>query len=59
MTNPRPDHEAHARTPPDHKLTPMESFFDTLFNHHMVTPQPSEAADAHDAVRDDPGEGAA
>ncbi len=59
MTNPRPDHEAQASTPPDHKLTPMESFFDTLFNQHMVTPQPPESAVAHDAVRADHGEDAA
>jgi hypothetical protein len=37
-----PDPHADPKTPPDHELTPMEGFFDTLFNQHMVLPQPPE-----------------
>jgi len=36
--NPHADPEAS----PDHKLTPLETYFDDLFNEHMVLPQPPE-----------------
>ena len=49
-------------TPPDHELTGMETFFDNLFNHHMVLPQPPEdphpieGVDAdQDKARENPG----
>ncbi len=50
---------ADLKTSPDHELTPMESFFDTLFNHHMVLPQtpedaaPIEGVDGQELARDD------
>jgi hypothetical protein len=36
------DPNADPKTPPDHKLTPLETYFDDLFNEHMVLPQPPE-----------------
>jgi hypothetical protein len=40
QSDPKP--HADPKTSPDHELTPMEGFFDNLFNHHMVLPQPPE-----------------
>jgi hypothetical protein len=47
MTPSDPDPHADSNTPPHHELnghelTPMETFFDNLFNQHMVLPQPPE-----------------
>jgi hypothetical protein len=55
-----PELHPHAVSQPsqDHELTPMEGFFDNLFNHHMVLPQPPETpppingVEGHDPVRD-------
>ncbi len=52
-----PNPHADPNTPSD-ALTPMEAFFDTLFNQHMVLPQPREDAapivgvEDHDLARD-------
>jgi len=40
------------KTAPDHELTPMETFFDNLFNEHMVAPQPAEAPPLIKGVED-------
>jgi hypothetical protein len=61
LSEPDPNPNAHAESKPsaDHELTPMESFFDNLFNHHMVLPQPTDEAapidgvDSHEPARDD------
>jgi hypothetical protein len=39
-----PDPHAHPKPSPDHELTPLETYFDDLFNQHMVLPQPPEEA---------------
>jgi hypothetical protein len=39
---PEPDPHAPSKPSDDHELTPMEGFFDNLFNHHMVLPQTPE-----------------
>jgi len=51
------DPDPHAPTPPDHELSDMERFFDNLFNHHMVLPQPppGEGAEEIDPAHDNPG----
>ncbi len=64
MSQSDPNPQADPETPPNHELTghaltPMESFFDTLFNHHMVLPQspeeltPIEGVDGQDAASPD------
>jgi hypothetical protein len=45
-----PDHQSPDHEQSDHKLTGMESFFDNLFNEHMVLPPPSEASPPIDGV---------
>ncbi len=52
MPEPSPDPHTDSKTPPNPDLTPMESFFDDLFNHHMVLPQPPEAPAPIDGVND-------
>jgi len=42
VSQPDPQFHADPKTPPDHELTPLESYFDDLFNHHMVLPQSPE-----------------
>jgi len=42
VSEPSSNPHADQDEPSDPKLTPMETFFDTLFNQHMVLPQPPE-----------------
>lgn len=57
IPNPIPD--AASKPAADHELTPMETFLDNLFNHHMVLPQPTDEAapidgvDSHEPARED------
>ncbi len=66
MSQSDPAFHADPKTSPDHELnrhelTPMETFFDHLFNQHMVAPQPPEDAlaikgvDEHGLVQHDHG----
>ncbi len=54
MSEPHPHPPADPNPAPGHELTPMESFFDNLFNQHMVLPQspeppPIQGVDDHGA----------
>ncbi len=59
MSEPDPNPHADSKTSADHELTPMEGFFDHLFNEHMVLPQatddaaPNDGVDSHEPARDD------
>jgi len=56
LSDPALHANAHVDTP-DHELTDMERFFDNLFNHHLVLPQPppGEGVEGHDPSHDNPG----
>jgi len=47
------DPHSHADPKPlaDHELTPLETYFDELFNEHMVLPQPPEQAPPIEGVK--------
>jgi len=54
-SDPHPDPHADPHADPGNsptKLTPLESYFDTLFNQHMVVPEPEEVAPPVDDVDD-------
>jgi len=59
MTNAPTDPITDSPAPANHDLTPMETFFDTLFNQHMVLPQPQDGADDHGGAADEQGTDAA
>ncbi len=43
---------ADPKPPADHELTPLETYFDELFNEHMVLPQPLEQAPPIEGVKE-------
>jgi hypothetical protein len=57
MPDSHPAPLAGSDTSPDHGLSDMERFFDSLFNHHMVLPQTPEdpRAGHQDPAHDNPG----